>query len=44
MASVFKPRGRNVYRIKFVNHLGQVRNVSSGITERRPAETPGNQD
>jgi integrase len=39
MASVFTPKGRNVYRIEFRDQNGQLRVVSSGLKDKRLAES-----
>ncbi|MGI8525391.1 MAG: hypothetical protein ACR2K5_04310, partial [Pseudolabrys sp.] len=38
MASVYRPTGRKIYRIKFIDQHGQPKVESSGMTDRRAAE------
>jgi integrase len=39
MASVFKPSGRNVYRIEFRDQHGEIRVISSGLKDKRLAQS-----
>ncbi len=41
MASVYKPTGRNIYRIEFKDQHGKTRTISSGTADKRLAESLG---
>lgn len=39
MASVYKPKGRHIYRIEFKDQHGKTRTISSGTDDERVAES-----
>jgi len=41
VASVYKPKGRNIYRVKFRDQHGRERVISSGTDDKRVAESLG---
>jgi integrase len=41
MASVYKPKGRHIYRIEFKDQHGRMKKISSGCTDERAAESLG---
>ncbi len=41
MASVYKPKGRSIYRIEFKDQHGQNKKISSGTVDKRVAESLG---
>ena len=41
MASVYKPAGRNIYRVEFKDQFGKTKTISSGTDDKRVAENLG---
>ena len=41
MASVYRPTGRNIYRIEFKDQHGKIKTISSGTDDKRVAENLG---
>src|SRR5690348_2381894 len=41
MASVYKPKGRNIYRVEFKDQHGKTKIISSGTDDKRVAESLG---
>jgi integrase len=41
MASVYKPKGRHIYRVEFKDQHGKIKTISSGTDDKRVAENLG---